>query len=72
MIEVTELLPLGCVGKNIGLVNLYAVASSNASAVSGAPRSALILLEILGLFEDVFVDLVAVDGWVAVFGQQHD
>lgn len=53
-IKVTELLPLSCVGNNSGFVNLYAVAFSSASDVAGVPRSILMLLEILGLFEDVF------------------
>jgi hypothetical protein len=32
----------------------------------------MILLEVLGLFEDVFVNLVAVDRWVAVIREQDD
>ncbi len=35
-------------------------------------RLALIFFEILGLFENVLLDLVAVDRWVAMFGQQND
>ena len=32
----------------------------------------MILLKVLRLFEDLFVDLVAVDGWVAVLCEEHD
>ncbi len=34
--------------------------------------SLLVLFEILGLLEDVFVDFVAVDRRIAVFGEKND
>jgi hypothetical protein len=45
---------------------------TSAGALNGSPLCHLILLEILGLFEDFFVDLVAVDGRLAVFGQKDN